>query len=159
MYPAKRFQTTWVVIDLQDVEGNYKLPQNEVVTVKQELIGLMISQPPSIQPQLGEAISTIAESDFYERWESLVDVRSLAPEPRARRLLIRLPGSRVALDGRQPCHEQRRATGRPLGLQALEAAFQVRRPLHRDQLRAGQVCRPLPPALPGACDRVSKIAE
>ncbi|KAL0258701.1 importin-alpha export receptor [Diplodia seriata] len=54
-------------------EGQYKLAENEVVTVKQELIGLMISQPPSIQPQLGEAISTIAESDFYERWESLVD--------------------------------------------------------------------------------------
>lgn len=62
---------------LQDVEGNYKLPQDEVVTVKQELIGLMISQPPSIQPQLGEAISTIAESDFYERWEGLVPVRWL----------------------------------------------------------------------------------
>ncbi|KAH7046686.1 CAS/CSE protein [Macrophomina phaseolina] len=60
-----------------DVEGNYKLPQNEVVTVKQELIGLMISQPPSIQSQLGEAISTIAESDFYERWEGLVpDLKS-----------------------------------------------------------------------------------
>ncbi|EOD52209.1 putative chromosome segregation protein [Neofusicoccum parvum UCRNP2] len=65
-----------------DVEGNYKLQQNEVVTVKQELIGLMISQPPSIQSQLGEAISTIAESDFYERWETLVDdlVSRLTPD-------------------------------------------------------------------------------
>lgn len=70
-----------LVTTLQDVEGNYKLQQNEVVTVKQELIGLMISQPPSIQSQLGEAISTIAESDFYERWETLVDVGLLAPEP------------------------------------------------------------------------------
>ncbi|KAK8199919.1 CAS/CSE protein [Phyllosticta capitalensis] len=56
-----------------DVEGNYKMAQNEVVTVKQELIGLMITQPPAIQTQLGDAISMIAESDFYERWDTLVE--------------------------------------------------------------------------------------
>ncbi|KAK8169479.1 CAS/CSE protein [Phyllosticta citrichinensis] len=56
-----------------DVSGEYRLPQNEVVTVKQELIGLMITQPPAIQSQLGDAISMIAESDFYERWDTLVE--------------------------------------------------------------------------------------
>jgi exportin-2 (importin alpha re-exporter) len=56
-----------------DVQGNYKLPENEVVAIKSELIGLMTSVQPSIQVQLGEAISLIAESDFYERWDSLVD--------------------------------------------------------------------------------------
>lgn len=50
------------------------MAQNEVVTVKQELIGLMITQPPAIQTQLGDAISMIAESDFYERWDTLVEV-------------------------------------------------------------------------------------
>lgn len=58
----------------QDEDGQYKLPQNEVITIKQELIGLMISVPPNIQAQLGEAISIIADSDFYERWDTLVDV-------------------------------------------------------------------------------------
>ncbi|KAK7535633.1 CAS/CSE protein [Phyllosticta citricarpa] len=56
-----------------NVSGEYGLPQNEVVTVKQELIGLMITQPPPIQSQLGDAISMIAESDFYERWDTLVE--------------------------------------------------------------------------------------
>ena len=56
-----------------DVEGNYKLPQREVTTIKSELIGLMISVPAGIQTQLGEAISVIADSDFWERWDTLVD--------------------------------------------------------------------------------------
>lgn len=57
-----------------DEDGNYKLPENEVVTIKQELISLMISVPPVIQTQLGEAVSAIADSDFWQRWDTLVDV-------------------------------------------------------------------------------------
>jgi exportin-2 (importin alpha re-exporter) len=53
-------------------DGQYKLPEAEVATIKQELVGLMISSPPNIQTQLGEAISIIADSDFYKRWETLV---------------------------------------------------------------------------------------
>lgn len=52
------------------------LPEDEVTTIKNELVGLMISVPPSIQAQLGEAISVIADSDFWERWATLVDVRN-----------------------------------------------------------------------------------
>jgi exportin-2 (importin alpha re-exporter) len=42
----------------------------------------MTSVQPSIQVQLGEAISLIAESDFYERWDTLVDelVARLTPD-------------------------------------------------------------------------------
>ena len=58
----------------QDQEGNYGLSLDEVMTIKKELIGLMTSAPPNIQSQLGEAIGIIAESDFYERWDTLVDV-------------------------------------------------------------------------------------
>ncbi|KAL2162669.1 hypothetical protein VTH06DRAFT_6505 [Thermothelomyces fergusii] len=54
-----------------DEEGNYKLPLDEVQTIKSELVGLMISSPPTIQTQLGEAISIIADSDFWERWDTL----------------------------------------------------------------------------------------
>ncbi|KAI9746398.1 MAG: importin-alpha export receptor [Claussenomyces sp. TS43310] len=65
-----------------DEEGNYKLPESEVTTIKQELIGLMIRVPPSIQAQLGEAISLIADSDFWVRWDTLVDdlVSRLTPD-------------------------------------------------------------------------------
>ena len=59
----------------QDEDGTYKLPVDEVVTIKKELIGLMISVPASIQAQLGETISVIADSDFWTRWDTLVDVR------------------------------------------------------------------------------------
>ncbi|CAF9915514.1 MAG: importin-alpha export receptor [Alectoria fallacina] len=56
-----------------DEDGNHKLPQNEVTAIKRELIGLMISVPPNIQYQLGDAIGVIADSDFWEKWDSLVD--------------------------------------------------------------------------------------
>ena len=56
-----------------DVEGNYKLSLQDVTAIKSELIGLMISVPSGIQTQLGEAISAIADSDFWERWDTLVD--------------------------------------------------------------------------------------
>ncbi|KAJ2974221.1 hypothetical protein NUW58_g8727 [Xylaria curta] len=55
-----------------DEERNYKLPVDEVNTIKQELIGLMIACPATIQTQLGEAISIIADSDFWDRWDTLV---------------------------------------------------------------------------------------
>ncbi|CZR39529.1 putative importin-alpha export receptor [Fusarium proliferatum ET1] len=54
-----------------DEEGNYKLPQNEVQVIKERLIGLMISSPSNIQAQLGDAISVIADSDFWRRWDTL----------------------------------------------------------------------------------------
>ncbi|KAA8643278.1 hypothetical protein EYZ11_002332 [Aspergillus tanneri] len=56
-----------------DEDGNYKLQQEEVATIKRELISLMISVPTGIQSQLGEAISVIADSDFWKRWDTLVD--------------------------------------------------------------------------------------
>ena len=63
----------------QDQEGNYGLLLDEVMTIKKELIGLMTSVPPIIQSQLGEAIGIIAESDFYEKWDTLVDVSTAQP--------------------------------------------------------------------------------
>jgi len=65
-----------------DEDGNHKLPSNEVETIKRELIGLMVKVPPSIQAQLGDAISVIADSDFWQRWDTLVDdlVSRLTPD-------------------------------------------------------------------------------
>lgn len=59
---------------MQDEDGQHILPANEVETIKTQLIGLMISVPSSLQAQLGETISLIADSDFWTRWDTLVDV-------------------------------------------------------------------------------------
>ncbi|RPB05841.1 Cse1-domain-containing protein [Choiromyces venosus 120613-1] len=65
-----------------DEEGHYKMAETEVVAVKRDLVGLMITVPPVLQVQLGEAISTIAESDFWQRWDTLIDdlVSKLTPD-------------------------------------------------------------------------------
>ncbi|KAL8781720.1 MAG: hypothetical protein Q9203_000161 [Teloschistes exilis] len=65
-----------------DEEGNYKLPSVEVVSIKRELIGLMINVPSNIQYQLGDAVGVIADSDFWRRWDTLVDdlVSRLTPD-------------------------------------------------------------------------------
>lgn len=85
LYFKNLVRRKWTVRDLllwqtrtltlfQDQEGNYGLLWDEVVTIKKELIGLMTSVSTNIQSQLGEAIGIIAESDFYEKWDTLVDV-------------------------------------------------------------------------------------
>ncbi|KAJ0425340.1 CAS/CSE protein [Aspergillus carlsbadensis] len=56
-----------------DEDGNYKLPLEVVAAIKQDLINLMISVPQGIQIQLGDAVSIIADSDFWERWDTLVN--------------------------------------------------------------------------------------
>ncbi|KAL9104414.1 MAG: hypothetical protein Q9163_000619 [Psora crenata] len=56
-----------------DEDGKHRLGQDEVIAIKGQLIGLMISVPPNIQSQLGDAIGVIADSDFWERWDTLVD--------------------------------------------------------------------------------------
>ncbi|KAG0135177.1 Cse1-domain-containing protein [Tuber indicum] len=65
-----------------DEEGHYKMAGSEVVAVKRDLVGLMITVPPALQVQLGEAISIIAESDFWQRWDTLIDdlVSKLTPD-------------------------------------------------------------------------------
>ncbi|KAK4680235.1 importin-alpha export receptor [Podospora pseudoanserina] len=62
-------------------DGSHKLAANEVETIKKEIVGMMIEAPSQIQAQLGEAISTIADSDFWERWDTLTQdlVSRLSP--------------------------------------------------------------------------------
>ena len=55
-----------------DEDGNYLIPTNDVNTLKQEIIGLMISLPGNLQVQLGEAVSIMADSDFPDRWPDLL---------------------------------------------------------------------------------------
>ncbi|RKF55093.1 Importin alpha re-exporter [Golovinomyces cichoracearum] len=63
----------FIKFNWKDEAGNYKIAENEAETIKKELIGLMISVPASLQSQLGEAISLIADSDFWTKWDTLVD--------------------------------------------------------------------------------------
>lgn len=70
------------------------MPPDEVQEIKQRLIGLMISCPANVQSQLGEAISIIADSDFWRRWETLTQVGPLkisTPAPAAPMFLTSLP--------------------------------------------------------------------
>lgn len=55
-----------------DEEGNYRIPEQDVKDLKIEIIGLMIQLPKNLQVQIGEAVSIMADSDFPDRWESLV---------------------------------------------------------------------------------------
>ncbi|KAF4978128.1 hypothetical protein FZEAL_5460 [Fusarium zealandicum] len=76
----------FIRINYVDEEGNYKLPQDEVQVIKERLIGLMISSPANIQAQLGDAISVIADSDFWRRWDTLTQelvARFSATDPKA----------------------------------------------------------------------------
>ncbi|KAK9473666.1 Cse1-domain-containing protein [Dipodascopsis tothii] len=64
-----------------DEDGNHRLPAADVAAVKREIVGLMITQPPALQVQLGESISIMADSDFPDRWQDLIDdlVSRLSP--------------------------------------------------------------------------------
>jgi len=68
LYFKNVVKRSWV-----DENGAYLLPEDEVSVIKRELIGLMVAVPPKLQTQLGEAISAIADSDFPDRWQTLVD--------------------------------------------------------------------------------------
>ncbi|KAF2734875.1 Cse1-domain-containing protein [Polyplosphaeria fusca] len=77
LYFKNFIKRNWV-----DEDGNHLLSPDEVAAIKQELIGLMVSVPPNLQSQLGEAISAIADSDFWQRWDTLVDdlISRLTPD-------------------------------------------------------------------------------
>lgn len=55
-----------------DENGNHLLPANNVELIKKEIVPLMISLPNNLQVQIGEAISSIADSDFPDRWPTLL---------------------------------------------------------------------------------------
>ncbi|KAF2454465.1 CAS/CSE protein [Lineolata rhizophorae] len=57
-----------------DSDGNHLMAPADVAAIKGELVGLMAAVPlPAVRAQLGEAVSIIADSDFWERWDTLVD--------------------------------------------------------------------------------------
>lgn len=55
-----------------DEEGSHLLPAQDAVAIKSQLIDLMITLPPRLQAQLGEAVAVIADSDFPAQWQDLV---------------------------------------------------------------------------------------
>ncbi|RMZ91966.1 hypothetical protein DV736_g779, partial [Chaetothyriales sp. CBS 134916] len=69
---AALFFKNFIKRNWTDVSGNYKLSETDVSAIKRLVIEYMISVPAGIQTQLGEAISIIADSDFWQRWDTLV---------------------------------------------------------------------------------------
>ncbi|VEU19364.1 DEKNAAC100433 [Brettanomyces naardenensis] len=65
-----------------DETGHYQLHSQDIATIKQEIVSLMIRLPDHLQVQIGEAISLIAESEFPELWPGLLDelVARLSPD-------------------------------------------------------------------------------
>lgn len=51
--------------------------------LKGSIVQIMISlsQEPALQVQIGQAISIMAEADFPDQWEGLIDVRSASLRP------------------------------------------------------------------------------
>lgn len=84
----------------------------------------MISVPPNIQAQLGEAISIIADSDFFERWDTLVDV-GYAPTSSFKKYANNFIGSSITSNSRQCESQQWDSRSRPFDIQALETVLQV----------------------------------
>ncbi|KAG7713014.1 hypothetical protein KL949_005308 [Ogataea haglerorum] len=65
-----------------DETGVYRLHPEDVKMIKAEIISLMIQLPDSLQIQIGEAVSLIAESEFPELWPDLIEelVKKLSPD-------------------------------------------------------------------------------
>ncbi|RMZ83690.1 hypothetical protein DV738_g935, partial [Chaetothyriales sp. CBS 135597] len=79
---AALFFKNFIKRNWTDVSGNYKLSEADVSAIKKQVIEYMIAVPAGIQTQLGEAISIIADSDFFQRWDTLVPdlVSRLTPD-------------------------------------------------------------------------------
>ncbi len=85
----------------------------------------MISVPASIQSQLGETISVIADSDFWTRWDTLVDVslcRRLCGCGNTTNAFVGL--SRTSYT-RQSKGQHRSVGSCTLDIQEMEAAFRI----------------------------------
>ena len=100
--------------------------------IKQEIIGLMTTVPPAIQNQIGDAISVIAQSDFYERWETLVDVRNHQYDCYR---TDRFVGTRLSPDRRQRHSQYRYPASSALDIQTLATSVSYRWALRGNQLR------------------------
>lgn len=51
-----------------------KIAPQDRVEIKNQIVQLMITVPDKLQLQISDALSLIAESDFPEKWESLLPV-------------------------------------------------------------------------------------
>ncbi|GME66545.1 unnamed protein product [Ambrosiozyma monospora] len=56
-----------------DEAGEYQINNVDAVSIKAQIVQLMIALPDSLQVQIGESISLIAESEFPELWPELLD--------------------------------------------------------------------------------------
>jgi len=126
----------------------------------------MISVPAGIQSQLGETISIIADSDFWTRWETLVDVSRDENYDYPEGLLTFVGFGFETYGGK--CESQSRCPrSRTFYLQTMETALCLRRSLHRSQSCVEQIWSCLytsarsmyPPASPATSELTLSLAE
>lgn len=56
-----------------DEDGEYLMSRDDVQYTKSEILNIMVKLPNNLQVQLGESVSLIAELDFPQRWENLIN--------------------------------------------------------------------------------------
>lgn len=56
-----------------DDEASIVVAETEKVAIKSHIITVMVMLPPTLQKQLGEAVTLIAAHDFPTKWENLID--------------------------------------------------------------------------------------
>jgi hypothetical protein len=92
----------------------------------------MISVPGGIQTQLGEAVSVIADSDFWERWDTLVAVRCKSVLRGDVMINLEL-GFGVTIRSQEPGCQQWSPHSGALHFPAVASSIPIRRSVHRDQ--------------------------
>ena len=66
-----------LILDIQLQESDL-LPDDIRMTIKAEIIDILVAIPDRIRPPLSDAVSLISESDFPEKWETLIQVINIS---------------------------------------------------------------------------------
>lgn len=90
----------------------------------------MISVPPNVQYQLGDAIGVIADSDFWEKWDTLVDVRVIFNSMIYMALVKPCVGFGLPSDTRHSANQQWCASSGAFYFQEMASSLSVRPVVH-----------------------------
>src|ERR1700691_305165 len=112
------------------------------------MIALSNPADKTIRAQIAEAVSLIAELDFPEKWDTLIDVRPPLPSPTSPKTN---PASHWIATSLLPLpnrvhNQHRRPRNCPLHLQPLARTRPLRFTIHRNQLCNIPIHVPFPPS-------------
>ncbi len=138
---------------IQEQEG-LTIHNNEKSQLRAQLVPALIflSGPTdkAIRAQIAETVSIIAEYDFPEKWDDLIDVCYSFSFYRTHLSIIRSQATRdlVVASTFRIRHERRDPRNCPFYLPSLAFRCTLRRPIHRHQLRSLSIHRTLSPTFP-----------